>query len=600
MTLQVTSIQSKSGLQAVLSTLGFALPPSTVVHVGVGEGSTSDSISNSTSIWMDWGVQSAVLIEADSDKLERARVLLTRKGLKPESLHTVAEVVAGIDASDDKSSASKEFEVSFYRASHPRENSLLSPDALRAFWPSLLTSSVDAVKAKTIDDVLNETVTTKFCETVQVGEANQNVTESFWLIVDCLPAKRILSGAQALLGKASVVCVRVLREVRGLADDLVTDATAQSVDGYLKSFGFRRVAFVADSHPDVGHTVYCKDSQNLLEEQKKPLQDSVRQKESFIQSLNGQLQEARLQLEQKNQLADEVRQDHLAELSKLQTELDLVRQEKTQLNEQKDRIEEDAVAKQAELDQSKQLNVDLGQKLLQLKGRWESEKQVNQEAIQDLTAKLALEKKRSAEAQQHLRQELDETNRKLEQLQQAQQDILEQRDQAIAQTAQLAKAQEALESQRDTLARAKEDVIAEKSAIFADLERHKQLVTDLQSKLDSVTHSLQEESQRAADRTAKLDGVNAEKNTLAHQLDAVRKEVESIKASAEASTQEHQEQEQQRLSEIESLKAESHKLKTQNIELQHRQALMNEELVKAEGQLNLIKDLLLRENTFNR
>jgi hypothetical protein len=33
----------------------------------------------------------------------------------------------------------------------------------------------------------------------------------------------------------------------------------------------------------------------------------------------------------------------------------------------------------------------------------------------------------------------------------------------------------------------------------------------------------------------------------------------------------------------------------ENQELSHRQQLMNEELVKAEGQISLIKDLLLRE-----
>lgn len=37
------------------------------------------------------------------------------------------------------------------------------------------------------------------------------------------------------------------------------------------------------------------------------------------------------------------------------------------------------------------------------------------------------------------------------------------------------------------------------------------------------------------------------------------------------------------------------RLSAENQELSHRQQLMNEELVKAEGQISLIKDLLLRE-----
>jgi hypothetical protein len=41
--------------------------------------------------------------------------------------------------------------------------------------------------------------------------------------------------------------------------------------------------------------------------------------------------------------------------------------------------------------------------------------------------------------------------------------------------------------------------------------------------------------------------------------------------------------------------AQVQRLNSENQELMHRQQLMNEELVKAEGQISLIKDLLLRE-----
>ena len=47
--------------------------------------------------------------------------------------------------------------------------------------------------------------------------------------------------------------------------------------------------------------------------------------------------------------------------------------------------------------------------------------------------------------------------------------------------------------------------------------------------------------------------------------------------------------------ELKSVQSTIEALKAENNELNHRQQLMNEELVKAEGQIELIKDLLLRE-----
>jgi len=603
MTLAIPAIQSKAGLEAVLATLGFALPPTTVVHVGVGDGSGFGSTdtsspnfkSHSTCIWMDWGVPSAVLIEADADKLERARVLLTQKGIKPESLYVAAEVVAGVVAEvaarDDGTSASNELEVSFYRASHPRENGLMSPDALRVLWPSLSTSSVQAVKATTIDDVFNEAVARKFSGVVQDGEANQGVAEACWLIVDCLPGKRILSGAKALLGKVSVVCVRALREVRGLADDLVTDATVQGVDEYLKSFGFRRVAFVVDGHPDVGHAVYCRDSQDLLEEQKKPLLGSISVKDSEILELQGQLKQLTRQFElEKQQLA---------------------------------KLEQAVASKQDELDKSKRANGELVQQL--------------QQQLHVVKVKLDEQVKLTAQEQESLKA-VDE---QLAQAKKIEQDLIQDRNKK-AQTEEQARAQAkaeveaqiqalvkekaAVEIQRDALSVERESLLKEKSAVQAQVEEQKKLATERQSKIDELTIALQAEVEKLKDVSTRLDGVTAEKATVAQQIEAAQKELETSKANLQVAqktvkdltdaktkseqalteakkdletTKKSQADLQKQLAdktqELQFVQSTIEALKVENNELNHRQQLMNEELVKAEGQIELIKDLLLRE-----
>ena len=66
MTPSISPLQSKTGLEAVLATLGFALPPTAVVHAGVGDG------SGASCVWMDWGFNTAVMIEADGNKFDQA------------------------------------------------------------------------------------------------------------------------------------------------------------------------------------------------------------------------------------------------------------------------------------------------------------------------------------------------------------------------------------------------------------------------------------------------------------------------------------------------------------------------------------------------
>ena len=74
------------------------------------------------------------------------------------------------------------------------------------------------------------------------------------------------------------------------------------------------------------------------------------------------------------------------------------------------------------------------------------------------------------------------------------------------------------------------------------------------------------------------------KDKALQELSAAQKSVQTTSAALKGKEAELQAE----LSRVGALAAE-------NQELAHRQQLMNEELIKAEGQISLIKDLLLRE-----
>ncbi len=93
-------------------------------------------------------------------------------------------------------------------------------------------------------------------------------------------------------------------------------------------------------------------------------------------------------------------------------------------------------------------------------------------------------------------------------------------------------------------------------------------------------------------RKKSLDVISpAEIEALQAKLDATSQERDAAQANAEALTVKLKTKE----TALETELGQVQRLRSENQELIHRQQLMNDELMKAEGQISLIKDLLLRE-----
>jgi hypothetical protein len=106
----------------------------------------------------------------------------------------------------------------------------------------------------------------------------------------------------------------------------------------------------------------------------------------------------------------------------------------------------------------------------------------------------------------------------------------------------------------------------------------------LQANSAALGSQLQEQTQAKEAALHQLAQANQFKEAALCQLSDMQKSFDNVTAKLKVKETALELE----LGQVQRLSAENH-------ELSHRQQLMNEELVKAEGQISLIKDLLLRE-----
>ncbi|MES3709731.1 hypothetical protein QC590_16010 [Pseudomonas putida] len=184
---------------------------------------------------------------------------------------------------------------------------------------------------------------------------------------------------------------------------------------------------------------------------------------------------------------------------------------------------------------------------------------------------------------------------------------------------QLASACEALGQQHAALATAYDQQasqIAELQAELAALSSSNTELTSLNAALENQRAELagacEAQTRRANESQARANALSTAADELATERDALAKENARLTESCSAQTRsageykahldkvsEQRDQLQKALAEhkdtFEANQGYVHTLEREAVEYQHRQRLLEEELVKSEAQLELIKDLLLRE-----
>lgn len=207
-------------ISAWLDVLSAVMPARGTLVVGAGAG---------TSPWLQWlrsrGARPVWMVEGDDAQYRHlVRHVPHAQGWMPRP-----DVVT-----------KSKVPVEFFRASNPAESGLIPVERLRGLWANLSTiSTVSVDQTVTLDTLF--------------ADVGGNVN---WLVLDCLPAAHLLTGAEQLLRDLDVAVVRVVHG--GVVSD--SGVQREEVHALLQEAGFACVHFEAGRHPALGHVIFVRDT----------------------------------------------------------------------------------------------------------------------------------------------------------------------------------------------------------------------------------------------------------------------------------------------------------------------------------------------------
>ena len=314
----MTMLNAIHGNPATIACLDMArhlAPPHAVIHVGAGHG------HGSLHHWQHWPVAHARLIDADDTRLQWMERHAARHAPLGLDWLALGSVVADRDG-----------EVEFHPTSHPAEDSLLPVSMLQAVWPNLRALPRQPRHAERLDTLLLR-------HPVPAAEAG-----TLWLIIECLPALRILEGAPQTLASAQVVCLRVLLDEQRIDDE---KTTLQAAANYLEQQGFQCVHVGETNHPAVGEALFLRDQRQQFEQQAGQLNQQ-------IQALQQQTQQLAQERDAQAQLAAE-REQKLQKITvDRETEQKTAASQRQQLEQKLQTLEKTSAEQRTQLEQRAQ------------------------------------------------------------------------------------------------------------------------------------------------------------------------------------------------------------------------------------------------------
>ena len=470
-------------------------------------------------------------------------------------------------------------EACFFSASNPGEDGLVSPEKLAELWPNLRTSAERICITQPLKDLLAEPELAGLAE-----------TDATWLVIDCLPALRILQGAGALLQRCKVISLRVLLAP---LEDGEPGTTLAEIEQYLAAHRFRCIHCTEGNHPQIGQALFLRD-------------DSVQHEQQIACLLQAQadLASERNDLEQQNAALLATCQALKTENTALQAERNALHHDKTRLATERVSLTQAQATLARERDTLRQQNNELSatRNALSLeKADLLAECEALRQGYAALTVErdaLAQEKAGLTSVRDKLTAERDQ-QAKLAVERQAQLDTLgKEKTALVVARDEQAKLANERKAQLDTLTKEKTDLTISRDKLTAERDQQVKLAAERQAQLDTLAKekaalvvARDEQTKLANDRKIQLDTLAKEKADLLASRDALTKEKTDLTASRDKLTAERDQQAK--------LAAERdgriRQLETEHQESLIRLRLMQDELVKGEAQIELIKDLLLRE-----
>jgi hypothetical protein len=467
-------------VQTAIELMRRIYPPHTLIHVGCGRG------VGDMHAWRQWDVDTVILIDADPARSQWVASLTAQH----PKWRSISSVLGDTDG-----------DAMYYKASNPDQDGLMPVLPLAKLWPNIRELSSENRPTQRLDNLLVQNA---------LGDAIQ-APAIIWIIIDCMPAMRILRGSEALLKEASIIWLRVLLEpIQGID----ADANLVAINDYLSGFGYCYVQHAEGNHPATGEVIFVRDWAGLhrdtairLAQCEHKVQQQQADNNQFVESLRTEA------AHQVNILAE-----YKISLTQITAERDHIQQSVTDLTRQRDDI----------LNQHQQLQRD--------NGELSHRQQLLNDELMKAEAQIAQQANLIAENQN----KLAEITIERDHIQQSVADLTRQRDDILKQHQQL---------QRDNI----------------DQSQRQQLLDEELSKAEA---QIAQQVNIIAEHQYKLAQVTNERDHLQQSVDDLTRQRDDIL---------NQNQQLQR----------------ENLEQGQRQKLLDEELIKASAQIDLIKDLLL-------
>jgi uncharacterized coiled-coil DUF342 family protein len=597
-----------------LDLLRLISPPQTIIHIGAGYG------NGDMTAWREWQIPYALIIDADESRLDWVN---TQVPNNPD-WQVCCAVLADIDG-----------EAEYYSISNPAEDGLLAAEQLTALWPNLQTNKQVTRQVTRLDSLLAKHPTTLL-----------PTSASLWTFIDCLSSLTILKGADKALEQSSVLCLRVLLQP---LPDQNTIGTLQDIEAYLQPYGYRCIQITESNNPAIGVALFVRDWQGLLApellkishekaaivSEQLTLQQQLTQQTATNNELNKQVHDLAKTAEEQANLATEreARIDNLAQEStthsqqaqQLQSQVDTLNQAHTVLAEEKTTAIQSRDALSIELatmtqsrDEQTQLAAERQaqiETLAQEQNHQAQQAQQLQSQVNGLNQAhtvLAEEKNTVTQSRDTLSIELaamaqsrDEQAHLAAERQTQIETLVHERNNHAQQAQENQLQVEALNQEKSGLIELRDTLTNDIASLTQARDVQTNRVNECQNRLEAITQERDHQVTHAQNLQSQVDALsqtnsllNQEKSTFAEQQEPLKNELAALKQSVDQQalslSQSHTECEQlhNQLQQQEAIMA---NLKAHYSESDARQRLLNDEILKAEAQLELIKDVLLRE-----
>jgi hypothetical protein len=551
----------------IFSSARAMFPPSAVMHLGAGSG------QGPLHQWRNWNdVTTSLVVDAQVKRLTWTKPWLDEGVGRLVSNATVSAV--------DGQSAE------FLHVSNPDESGLIDLATLHSLWPQLRKLESITCQTRSLDSLF-----------IEFFESNFLDGKNFWLLVDFFCSSEFWTSGVNALAHARVVFLRQsIKELEGIEPFQVTVKR-------MSELGFVQCATLESNHPDVVHAVYQRGYDKDLAALKSGLADVTLQldaqsqaKQHVLAQLNQELSakdEALAQRDEESKAKEEAlaqRETLAQENANLQAALEVQSKAKDEALAQRDeesKAREEALAQRETLAQEN-ANLQAALEALQ-RAKDQALAQRNQESKakdQAISQREALAKEKSEllkSLEAHLKAK-EEARMHIETLAQENINLLTSRDIE-------GKARDELQSQLEAECKARLLLLEEKASLErecasissekeAEVKRKKELL----SQRDILVHEkLNLAAAREIEIQAKIEA-QAERDGQVKIIFEQSGEIERLRAEISV-LQANLDDVQIRLSASDN----------RNQGLYQRQDLLQDEMTKAEAQIDLIKDLLLRE-----